>query len=140
MDVIRLSPGLYDQMMQHAQRAAPMEAVGLLGGKENGRASALIPLTNVAGPKAFLADPFGQFQAERRLAQDGLHLLAIYHSHPGGGVMLSDADKEFARRWPCAQIVIAVDRPDAYPSEIRAYRVLSPDNLTDVTIELIELG
>jgi|GEM_PF-2189279 len=123
IDVILLPDLLYRQIVRHAQVAAPMEAVGMVGGHANGRAVVVIELPNLAGPFEFFADPFAQYRAERRLAEAGLTLLAIYHSHPGGGLQLSSADVHFARRWPCAHIVVVPDATGQGRDGLRAYRV-----------------
>ncbi len=100
-----------------------MEAVGILGGHADGRAAIAIPLPNLAGPKAFLADPLAQYQAERELRQAGLTLLAVYHSHPGGGTRLSAVDQTFAARLPVMQVVIALARLHRAGEELRAYQI-----------------
>lgn len=67
-------------------------------------------MPNLAGPHEFFADPFAQYLAERRLSREGLSVIAIYHSHPGGGTELSDADRMAASRWNWAHIVIVPER------------------------------
>lgn len=126
MTALQLPRSVYDELVRHAREAMPAEAVGLLGGTATA-ARLAIPLPNVAGPvagsRAFLADPRAQFLAERRLTAAGLRITAIYHSHPGGGPVLSAADRELAASWPgVLHVVIAVARPSGRPDEIRAYR------------------
>jgi [CysO sulfur-carrier protein]-S-L-cysteine hydrolase len=111
------------RMLDHAREALPMEAVGILGGHPNGRVFQAIPLPNLAGPRAFLADPRSQYEAERRLRRLGLALLAIYHSHPGGGAQLSPADRAFATHLPVVHVVIALARTWRPREQIRAYRI-----------------
>jgi proteasome lid subunit RPN8/RPN11 len=101
----------------------PREAIGLVGGTIGGVARDIVPLTNlVSGTGAFLADPYEQFCALRCFKADGLELLGIYHSHPGGALDLSSLDAEYGRRWDCAHIVVAVGRPDVRDGECRAFR------------------
>ncbi|WP_410574311.1 M67 family metallopeptidase [Amycolatopsis sp. cmx-4-61] len=128
--VLTLTRALYEQLIQHAREAIPAEAVGLLGDTTT-TARIAIPLPNVtdpvAGSRTFLADPRAQFLAERRLRATGLRIIAIYHSHPGGGPVLSAADQALAARWPTVlQVVIAVARPAGRPDEIRAYHASRP--------------
>jgi proteasome lid subunit RPN8/RPN11 len=111
------------RMLDHAREALPMEAVGILGGHPSGHVFQAIPLPNLAGPRAFLADPRSQYEAERRLRRLGLALLAIYHSHPGGGAQLSPADRAFATHLPVVHVVIALARPRRAREQIRAYRI-----------------
>jgi proteasome lid subunit RPN8/RPN11 len=108
MDRILLSRPIYLQIVRHVTQAAPMEAVGIIGGLANGRAHSVIELPNLAGPHEFFADPFAQYQAERRFSREGLSVIAIYHSHPGGGTTLSDADRMGGARWNCSHIVIVL--------------------------------
>ena len=124
MEIIRLTSAVHGVIIHHARTMLPAEAVGMLGGDLLGRATLSIPLPNRAGQKAFLADPFAQFQAERQLAHLGLQVIAVYHSHPGGGAQLSELDLIFARRRACIQLVIALGRPHLLGEELRAYRVV----------------
>lgn len=112
-----------------------MEAVGILGGDACGRVTVAIPLPNLAGPKVFLADPLAQFQAERALRQAGLTLLCIYHSHPGGGVQLSEVDRAFAAHRSIAHMVIALARRHRPGEEMRAYRV-NQNTIVEVEIRI----
>lgn len=101
-----LPVALRAQVLEHALREAPREAVGLLGGI-GGTASVALPLRNRApGLHEFFADPYEQFQAERGLAGEGLEVVAIYHSHPDGGPRPSQADLAFAQVWPCFQLIV----------------------------------
>lgn len=112
-------------MLNHAREALPMEAVGLLGGDAGGRVFRVEPLKNIAGPKSFLADPFEQFQAERSLKRDGLSLIAVYHSHPGGGAQLSPEDLRFSSLRPVLYVVIALARAHNIAEEVKAYRLMN---------------
>jgi len=112
-----------------------MEAVGILGGDAGGRVTVAIPLPNLAGPKAFLADPLAQFQAERTLKRAGLIFLAVYHSHPGGGTQLSAVDRAFAVHLPIVHIVIALARRHRPDKEMRAYAV-NDDDVVEVEIRI----
>lgn len=120
-----LSPEARRRILRHARAALPAEAVGILGGRpDDGRAVAAVPLPNLAGSRpAFLADPRAQYEAEKGLRRLGLAVLAVYHSHPGGGATLSPTDQAFAARLPLAQVVIALARPRPPREEVRAYRV-----------------
>jgi len=124
VEVLHLTGAVFDDMLRHARAALPQEAVGVLGGAADGRVTHGFPMPNVAGQYAFLADPFAQFEAEQRMMALNIRLLAVYHSHPGGGVQLSPLDVAFARRRACLQIVIALGRAHAQPDEVRVYRLV----------------
>lgn len=113
---------LWQQMINHARAEAPREAVGLIGGQPDGRIQHVCPLSNIAGPLAFLADPYEQYQAEKRFRVQNAVTLGYYHSHPGGGVDLSDDDRRFARRADWVYVVFAVGRNGAGIERAAAYR------------------
>jgi proteasome lid subunit RPN8/RPN11 len=137
-----------EHLVDLAHAAAPSEVVGILGGVGN-RVHEVIELTNQlqdtatrapgatsvapvhpgtsqplrAGEAGFRVDPREQFRAERALAALDHVIVAIYHSHPGGGPTLSPRDIAYARRWPVVHVVIAVRRPGGRPDVVRAYAV-----------------
>lgn len=120
---LTLSSHLHQRITLHARRAMPREAAGLVIGTADGIACETVPLTNlVPGTSGFVADPYEQFCALRRIATNGLSLLAIYHSHPGGALTPSVLDVEYGRRWSCSQLVVAVARPDIPDGTCQAFR------------------
>ena len=135
MEVILFTGAVHDAMLRHARAALPQEAVGVLGGAANGCVTHGFAIPNIAGPYAFLADPFAQFEAEQRMKALDIRLLGVYHSHPGGGAQLSPLDLAFARSRACVQVVIALARPHARPDEVRAYRLVDTD-LSEVEVRV----
>ena len=134
MDHLLISEPLFLQIIRHVTLAVPMEAVGMIGGSADGHAQLVIELPNLAGPHKFFADPFAQYQAEQRFSQEGLVVIAIYHSHPGGGTELSDADRRAAARWNCAHLVIVPDRSPNDVDYLRAWRI-SGDRTVEVPVK-----
>jgi proteasome lid subunit RPN8/RPN11 len=121
VNAIVLPENVRAKLASHARREAPREAVGLIAGTSDGMAVASFELPNLGDRDEFFADPYAQYQAEVRIAAAGLRILAIYHSHPGGGTGLSLSDRLGARRWSCAQVVIVPGRTPAEPDRIHAY-------------------
>jgi proteasome lid subunit RPN8/RPN11 len=120
--VFTIGSAAFTAMLHHAGQEEPREAVGMLAGDPSYMATLALPLVNLAGPGAFLADPYSQYLAEKRISAEGLKLLAIYHSHPGGGAELSAADREFAGLRDIINIVIAPAHGDC-PMDVRGYRI-----------------
>jgi [CysO sulfur-carrier protein]-S-L-cysteine hydrolase len=119
---IRIPEIILNQVLTHVRASLPFEAVGLLAGDVHGNVKLALHLKNLGGKQAFLADPYSQFQAERRLQNDGLQLIAIYHSHPEGCAHLSDLDIHYAKQWDCFQLVVAF-HPKNQRYEMKAFRV-----------------
>jgi proteasome lid subunit RPN8/RPN11 len=134
---LALTSGVYNQMLSHVLRARPREAVGLLAGSAAGEVSRVLPLDNIApGDRAFLADPFSQYNALRRLREDKLELLAIYHSHPDGGVDPSPDDLAHARRWACAHVVIAIGAGMEAKPRVRAFLCADRGSVMDIGVRI----
>jgi proteasome lid subunit RPN8/RPN11 len=133
-----LSGHLLEQILSHARESQPKEAVGLLGGCPDGRVTLALPLRNIAVEnKRFVADPFEQFSALSRLKSEDLHLLAIYHSHPHGGVDPSEEDLEHAKRWlSCAHLIIAFGTQGQCSRKLRAFSWVKTGSLEQVEIPI----
>ena len=70
----------------------PLEACGLLAGT-NERVQKVIPVQNQARSAVrFVMDPYEQLRAFDWIDSQGLDLLGIFHSHPGGPETVSVTD------------------------------------------------
>lgn len=85
-------------MLEHARAELPNECCGLLAGQLGvgiGTVTLRLPLVNAAAsPTEFVSDADSMFAAVRRMRQEQLELLAIYHSHPTGAPIPSRKDLE----------------------------------------------
>ncbi len=80
------------EMKNHAESLAPLEACGLLAGK-NDRVEKVILVRNQAeSPVRFVMNPRDQLKAFDWIDSNGLDLLAIFHSHPAGLETASPTD------------------------------------------------
>jgi proteasome lid subunit RPN8/RPN11 len=105
-----LSPGLLDQLIEHARKKYPEEACGLLVGR--GSADRFIPMENtLASTTAFEMDPAQLISAFRDLRQGGEELIGIYHSHPSGPARPSKMDIERAYYPEAAQLIVSLADP-----------------------------
>ena len=79
-------------MRRHVTEQAPLEACGLLAGK-NDSVEAVLRVRNAAqSPVKFRMDPQEQYNAFMRIEAEGLDLIGIYHSHPAGPETASPTD------------------------------------------------
>ena len=79
-------------MLDHVTRHIPLEACGLLAGK-NGRVEEVIFVRNQAqSPERFVMDPYEQLKAFDWIEANSLDLLGIFHSHPTGPETASPTD------------------------------------------------
>jgi proteasome lid subunit RPN8/RPN11 len=96
------SPSLWEEMIEHARRAAPEEACGILAGRQTreGREVAKVFACRNAHPgdrrRRFLIDAEEQLAAQREAREAGLEIVGYYHSHPNGLAEMSEEDRRQA--------------------------------------------
>lgn len=87
-----LSQKQCDEMLRHVKEQAPIEACGLLAGRQD-RVETVIPVRNHAqSPVRFVMDPYEQIRAFEWIDSQSLDLLGIFHSHPAGPETASPID------------------------------------------------
>jgi len=93
-------------MQSHINSEAPLEACGLLGGRD-GQVEVVLPVKNAAESRVrFQMDPKAQLRAMQQIEAEGLELLAIFHSHPKGPSIPSYTDIREAM-YPVVSIIWA---------------------------------
>ncbi|MBI4461875.1 MAG: M67 family metallopeptidase [Acidobacteria bacterium] len=116
---IRLPQRIAERLVEEARRHAPLECCGLLGGHGDD-VERILPGTNaLASPVAYEIPPRELFDLFRRLREQGLELVGIYHSHPAGGNSPSARDIERAYYPEAAYLIVS---PVAEPP-IRAFAI-----------------
>jgi proteasome lid subunit RPN8/RPN11 len=79
-------------MIDHVSAHAPLEACGLLAGK-NDRVERIFEIRNQAQSAVrFVMDPIEQLHAFEWIDSNGMDLLGIFHSHPAGPETVSPTD------------------------------------------------
>jgi len=94
----------WQAMRRHVARRAPLEACGLLGGK-NDQVEITLGVRNAdRSPLRFRMEARAQWRAFRQIEDRGLELVGIYHSHPNGPAYPSPTDVAEAM-YPVVQVV-----------------------------------
>jgi proteasome lid subunit RPN8/RPN11 len=89
---LSLSEHHWQEMREHVAEQVPLEACGLLAGR-NDRVEKVILVRNQAeSPVRFVMDPHEQIRAFDWIESQGLDLLGIFHSHPAGPETVSVTD------------------------------------------------
>jgi [CysO sulfur-carrier protein]-S-L-cysteine hydrolase len=74
----------WQEMLEHVDGHAPLEACGLLAGKEDRVEKVILVRNQAQSPVRFVMEPYEQLQAFTWIESNGLDLLGIFHSHPSG--------------------------------------------------------
>jgi len=93
-----------DAMRAHVEFHAPLEACGLLAGKNNSVEKVLLIANQAQSPVRFRMDPAEQLKGFNWIESNELDLLAIFHSHPAGPETVSVTDIVEAA-YPVVQII-----------------------------------
>lgn len=84
MDEIRIRPDHLQQMLEDCRNRAPIEACGLVAGKD-GESIQVFPAENaLQSPVRYRLEPRQQLQILLEIEALNYELIAIYHSHPEG--------------------------------------------------------
>jgi proteasome lid subunit RPN8/RPN11 len=81
-----------DTIFAHVEKESPLEACGLLAGKNDKVEKVLFIRNQAQSPVRFVMDPYEQLQAFDWIDTNGLVLLGIFHSHPAGPETVSVTD------------------------------------------------
>jgi len=119
---VKIPKPLVEALFAHAQEAYPEECCGLLAGTNN-IPSHLYRVQNAhATPKVFYEmAPKEQFYAFKNMRHNGLHLVAIYHSHPESPARPSQSDIRLAYDPEPFYLLVSLQQRDA--PQLRAYRI-----------------
>jgi [CysO sulfur-carrier protein]-S-L-cysteine hydrolase len=80
------------EMITHVQSHAPLEACGLLAGRDSKAEKIFFVRNQAQSPVRYVMDPIEQLHAFEWIEDNGMDLLGIFHSHPSGPEMVSPAD------------------------------------------------
>jgi len=81
-----------NEMIRHVEEQAPLEACGLLAGKNDGVEKVILIRNQAQSLVRFVMDPYEQLEAFEWIESHGLDLLGIFHSHPAGPETVSRTD------------------------------------------------
>ena len=118
---IRVRVGIVEEMLRIARSEPRMECCGLLAGV-GGVITNIFPAKNaLARPTAYDVAPQELFQLFRRIREEELEHLGIYHSHPASDNVPSPSDIELAA-YPNEAYFIITLLPGA-PRPVRAFTI-----------------
>jgi proteasome lid subunit RPN8/RPN11 len=113
--------GIVEEMLRIARSEPVMECCGLLAGV-GGVITKIFPAKNaLASPTAYEVAPQELFPLFRRMREEGLEHLGIYHSHPASENFPSPSDIELAGYPNEAYFIISL--LPAAPQPVRAFSI-----------------
>lgn len=96
------------RMVEHARSEAPLEACGIVAGKE-GVVQRVYPTVNIAeNSLRYRVAPQQQLDIFMEIEERGWEILGIYHSHPKGPAYPSATDVKLAFYPDCVYFIISL--------------------------------
>lgn len=130
--VLRIEEKVVAAMIAHGRREEPNEACGYLAARD-GVVCRSFEFTNIdAAPDHYSMDPAEQFAAIRRMREEGLQLVAAYHSHPATPARPSVEDIRLANDPNIIYVIVSMM---AGVEPVRAYRIQQGE-VKDIQLEL----
>lgn len=121
---LSMSSGQVDAIRQFVLSGAPEEVCGFMAGV-GGQVSEIIPVPNISEKPqtGFRMEPQAQLRALIKIEGLGWDLIAIYHSHPTGGLARPSPVDLASAFYPNALMVIVVPDLVHQTVEIRAFAI-----------------
>lgn len=119
--MIRIPREIYQEMIEHARREAPVECCGILGGKDT-TVQECFEIRNVENSSVqFLMDPQEQLNAFEKMEKNSMKMVAIYHSHPHTIPFPSEMDVQKTVDPEMPSIIISLKEKDE--PMVKAFRI-----------------
>jgi proteasome lid subunit RPN8/RPN11 len=111
MAVLNIPSDILEKMVAQAKAQAPVEACGILAGKNN-RVEKLYEMTNADNSNDhFMMEPKEQFAVAKAIRSAGLEIQAIYHSHPATQARASAEDIRLALTPDVTYVILSLQDP-----------------------------
>lgn len=123
----------WQEMLAHVERNLPLEACGLLAGKQGQVEKVILVRNQAQSPARFVMDPHEQLKALDWIESNGLELLGIFHSHPAGPETASMTDIAEA----AYEVVHLIWSRNQFDWQARGFWI-EDGRATEVVLQLVE--
>jgi proteasome lid subunit RPN8/RPN11 len=89
---LKITAKQWQEMLDYVRRQLPLEACGLLAGRQDRVENVIFIRNQAESPSRFVMDPYKQLRAFDWIESNGQVLLGIFHSHPNGPETVSPTD------------------------------------------------
>lgn len=132
--MVRIPRAIFQEMVEHARSAWPVECCGLLAGRDD-LVTRIYRLENRDRSRTtYFACPEGELQALTEMDDLDLDLVAIYHSHPDTESYPSATDIEKAYFTEPLYIIISLKESSP---RVRAFRISRAGEVSEEEFETI---
>ncbi len=132
---LEIPTNIFEQMVAQAKALAPIEACGILAGKDN-KAEKLFEMTNADHRSDhFMMEPKEQFTVVKNIRSADLEMLAIYHSHPETPARPSAEDIRLALTPDVIYVIVSLQ--DANDANVKGF-LIEDGTGTEVPVKILQ--
>lgn len=118
--MVRIPKAIFQKMVIHALREAPLECCGILAGKGK-TVLRIYEMGNANGSRtSYFMPPGEQLEVFLEMEKEGLDMVAIYHSHPHTIPFPSERDVRLAFYPNIAHIIISLKEGN---TSVKGFRI-----------------
>jgi len=129
---LKIPNNIFEQMLQQARLEAPIEACGMLAGKD-GVVEKFYKMTNSDQSSFhFMMAPEEQFKVVKDIRSDGLEMLAIYHCHPESPARPSAEDIRLAFTPDVVYVIVSLQNTEP---AIKGF-LIEDNSVTEVPVNI----
>lgn len=132
---LEIPTNIFERMVAQAKALAPIEACGILAGKDN-KAEKLFEMTNADNRSDhFMMEPKEQFTVVKNIRSADLEMLAIYHSHPETPARPSAEDIRLALTPDVIYVIVSLQ--DAKVPAVKGF-FIEDGTVTEVPVKVLQ--
>lgn len=120
--MLRISQRFLDEIIAHTKEEDPNECCGLLAGADETVTRLFRIFNSEQSPNLYLMEPKEQFAAFKTMRNEGLTLLAIYHSHTHSPAYPSQTDIRLAYYPEARYVIVSLENRTA--PVMRMFRII----------------
>lgn len=110
--MLYLSKNQREQLVEHSKKESPNEACGILAGKGERVEKIYLMANTDKSASTFFMDPKEQLKVMKEIRNQGLQMIAIYHSHPETEGYPSAHDVELAFYPDTSYLIVSLKDKD----------------------------
>jgi len=125
---------IFEQIVKQAKAEAPIEACGILAGKDSKVEKCYEMMNADKNNDHFLMEPKEQFAVVKDIRASGLEMLAIYHSHPETPARPSAEDIRLALTPNVIYVIVSLQ--DARAAGVKGF-IIENNNVNEVPVKIV---
>lgn len=131
--MIKIPKSIYQAIIDHARKEAPLECCGILAGMDETVQKAFQLRNEEQSPVRYLMSPQEQLKVFEEMARERLEMVGIYHSHTHTIPYPSETDVKLAFYPEVSSVIISLKEE---PPIVKAFRI-SEEAIFPEEIEVI---